>query len=201
MSTEAPAAPKVAWIDTLTPEARAEHIAKIKAGREAAAAKRAAKAAKAEARGTQVKAIDVAPPQLAVATETKPVTTAAPVPDAKDARIAELEAKLAAAAAPEFPDLSTLPTHDCTFEFTPRRSKDKVKIDSYESPIWDAITRGEYGPMVANGTLIIRRLVRARSGEILDDKCSVETALTVDHPIARSKMKSFVTTGDHTRMA
>ncbi len=58
---------------------------------------------------------------------------------------------------------------------------------------------GAWGRSIFNGTFMVREVIRARSGEIIDRK-PAETCLTVDHPIAYSKMLAYQTTGDHTKV-
>jgi len=171
MTTDAPAKPQN-WMDKLTPEERAAHLAKMKAGREARAAKLAA--AKMDA-------------------------PAQPV-DPRDARIRELEAKLAAT--PPAVDVSTLPKYDVCFEVRRPRGTTTEFIRDLDDPRWAEMSRGtpEWGNRpIHNGSLRIREIIYAQSGEVIGYKPD-ETTKTIDHPEALSRMRAHYEFGDHTKI-
>jgi hypothetical protein len=170
MTTEAPA--KAAnWMDKLTPAEREAHLAKMKAGREARAAKLAAEKAQA----------------------TEPV-------DPRDARIRELEAKLASAPAPV--DVSKLPKYDVCFEVRRPRGTTTEFIRDLDDPRWAEMSRGtpEWGNRpIHNGSLRIREIIYAQSGEVIGYKPD-ETTKTIDHPEALSRMRAHYEFGDHVKI-
>ncbi len=166
MSTEAPAKPS--WIDSLSPEDRAAHLAKMKAGREAAAAKKAAKAAKVAASDTP------APSDKQVAVLGAAVVGPQPGPVTDAVILAELQQlrddnarmkKQLGGYTPE--EIAALPTEDVFYDFVAdqRTERDEPigeKIRDLKDPRWAELIKMK---MSIRGSVVVMTINRAKTGE------------------------------------
>lgn len=130
---EPPPKPK-SWLDSLTPEAREAHLAKMRAGR------------KRHAEKTRTERSD----ELAMA---PPAPHVDPEKEELRRRLAAAEEKLKIVT----PDVATLPPEECFFEFRRKHTEPVEKITTSEDPRWDEMSEWQ---RVCEGTLIINALTR-----------------------------------------
>lgn len=121
-----------------------------------------------------------------------PATPPSSTPDRRDARIAELEAQLAAKTTTA---AASRPTHECFYEFRRSKLADMEKIARSDDERWAKLASGEIGPGVMNGSFIINRLsYDEATGEVTRVH---ETVKQLDNVPAQAAMRMWEQTGNH----
>lgn len=95
------------------------------------------------------------------------VLAAPVVDDAKDCEIALLKSMLAAASTPKTVDVSTLPTHECYFEFRRNPKVEMERITSFADPRWDEFRDSAKWAHPAHGSFVVNVLTRNAAGDVV----------------------------------